>query len=115
IYTRLTNPTTEAVENRIASLEGGVHAVLVSSGQSAEFLSLINIVEAGDHIVSSPSLYGGTYNLLNVTLRKLGIETTFVDDPSDIEAWKRAVKPNTKAFFGETISNPRSDVLDIRA
>ena len=115
IYSRLTNPTVEAVENRIASLEGGVHAVLVSSGQSAEFLSLINIVEAGDHIVSSPSLYGGTYNLLNVTLRKLGIETTFVDDPSDIEAWKRAVKPNTKAFFGETISNPRSDVLDIRA
>jgi O-acetylhomoserine (thiol)-lyase len=113
IYTRIGNPTVSVVEERIASLEGGVQALLLSSGQSAEFLSIINVAEAGDHVVASPSLYGGTYNLLDITLRKLGIETTFVDDPSDLEAWKRAVQPNTKAFFAETVSNPRSDVLDI--
>ncbi|QIN28408.1 bifunctional o-acetylhomoserine/o-acetylserine sulfhydrylase [Brevibacterium luteolum] len=115
IYTRIGNPTVEAVEDRIADLEGGVQGVLVASGQSAEFLAIINIAEAGDHVVASPSLYGGTYNLLDVTLRKLGIETTFVSDPGDVGAWKAAVKPNTKLFFAETVANPRSDVLDIAA
>lgn len=115
IYTRIGNPTVAAVEDRIADLEGGVQGLLVASGQSAEFLAIINIAEAGDHVVASPSLYGGTYNLLDVTLRKLGIETTFVSDPGDVEAWKAAVKPNTKLFFAETVANPRSDVLDIAA
>lgn len=115
IYTRIGNPTVAAVEDRIADLEGGVQGVLVASGQSAEFLAIINIAEAGDHVVASPSLYGGTYNLLDVTLRKLGIETTFVSDPGDVEAWKAAVKPNTKLFFAESVANPRSDVLDIAA
>ncbi|MYM18956.1 bifunctional o-acetylhomoserine/o-acetylserine sulfhydrylase [Brevibacterium sp. 5221] len=113
IYSRLGNPTLEAVENRIADLEGGVGAVLTASGQSAEFLALINVLGAGDHVVASPSLYGGTYNLLDVTLRKLGIETTFVTDPSDLEAWRDALRPETRALFGEVVSNPRSDVLDI--
>ncbi|MGW9826093.1 O-acetylhomoserine (thiol)-lyase [Brevibacterium pityocampae] len=113
IYTRVGNPTVAVVEDRIADLEGGVQGLLLASGQSAEFLALINVAEAGDHIVASPSLYGGTYNLLDVTLRKLGIETTFVSDPDDLEAWQAAVRPNTKAFFGEVVSNPRSDVLDI--
>lgn len=115
IYTRIGNPTVAAVEDRIADLEGGVQGLLVASGQSAEFLAIINIAEAGDHVVASPSLYGGTYNLLDVTLRKLGIETTFVSDPGDVGAWKAAVKPNTKLFFAESVANPRSDVLDIAA
>ncbi|WP_209373074.1 O-acetylhomoserine aminocarboxypropyltransferase/cysteine synthase family protein [Brevibacterium renqingii] len=114
IYTRITNPTTEVVENRIADLEGGVHAVLTASGQSAAFLAITNIAGAGDHIVASSSLYGGTQNLFNVTLRKLGIETTFVD-VSDLDEWKSAVQDNTKLFFAEVVSNPRSDVLDIAA
>ncbi len=113
IYTRLMNPTTDAVEQRIASLEGGVGALLVASGQAAETLALLNVAEAGDHVVASPSLYGGTYNLLHYTLPKLGIETTFVSDPDDLDGWRAAIRPNTKAFFGETISNPKQDVLDI--
>ncbi len=113
IYTRIMNPTQAAVEDRIASLEGGVGALLVASGQSAETLALLNIAEAGDHIVSSPSLYGGTYNLFHYTFPKFGVEVTFVDDPSDLDSWRAAVRPNTKAFFGETISNPRNDILDI--
>ncbi|GAA4355587.1 bifunctional o-acetylhomoserine/o-acetylserine sulfhydrylase [Angustibacter luteus] len=113
IYTRLMNPTTDAVEQRVASLEGGVGALLVASGQSAETLALLNLAEAGDHIVASPSLYGGTYNLLHYTFPKLGIQTTFVDDPDDLASWEAAVQPNTKAFFAETIANPKSDVLDI--
>ena len=113
IYTRLGNPTNEAVEARVAALEGGVGAVLVSSGQSAEFLAILNVAGAGDHIVASASLYGGTYNLFAVTLPKLGIETTFVD-ASDPQAWKDAVRDNTKLFFAESIANPRSEVLDIR-
>ncbi|MGN6611425.1 MAG: bifunctional o-acetylhomoserine/o-acetylserine sulfhydrylase [Angustibacter sp.] len=113
IYTRLMNPTTDAVEQRIASLEGGVGALLVASGQSAETLALLNIAEAGDHVVASPSLYGGTYNLLHYTFPKLGIQTTFVENPDDLESWKAAIRPNTKVFFAETVSNPRSDVLDI--
>jgi O-acetylhomoserine (thiol)-lyase len=113
IYTRIGNPTTQVVEDRIASLEGGVGALLVASGQAAGSLALLNLAQAGDHIVASASLYGGTYNLLHHTLPKFGIETTFVDDPHDLDAWRAAVRPNTKAFFGETIPNPRSDVLDI--
>ncbi|MCF4122127.1 bifunctional o-acetylhomoserine/o-acetylserine sulfhydrylase [Antribacter sp. KLBMP9083] len=113
IYTRIGNPTQEVVENRVASLEGGVGALLVASGQAAESLAILNIAEAGDHVVASASLYGGTYNLLHHTLPKFGIETTFVNDPHDLGAWRAAVRPNTKLFFGETIPNPRSDVLDI--
>ena len=113
IYTRIMNPTQAAVEERIASLEGGVGALLVSSGQAAETLALLNLAEAGDHIVSSPSLYGGTYNLFHYTFPKLGIEVSFVEDPDDLDSWRAAVKPNTKAFFAETISNPKNDILDI--
>ena len=113
IYTRIMNPTQDAVEQRIASLEGGVGALLVSSGQAAETFAILNIAEAGDHIVSSPSLYGGTYNLFHYTLPKLGIEVTFVEDPDDLDSWRAAIKPNTKAFFGESISNPKNDILDI--
>ncbi|MCU1688188.1 MAG: O-acetylhomoserine sulfhydrolase [Pseudonocardiales bacterium] len=113
IYTRIMNPTQDAVEQRIAALEGGVGALLVSSGQAAETIAFLNIAEAGDHIVASPSLYGGTYNLLHYTLPKLGITTTFVTDPGDPQSWRDAVQPNTKLFFGETIGNPKQDVLDI--
>lgn len=113
IYTRLNNPTTEVVENRLAALEGGVGALLVSSGQAAEFLAILNLAQAGDHIVSSPSLYGGTFNLFTRTLPKLGITVDFVSDPGDPDAWRSAAKPNTKAFFAEAIPNPRGDVLDI--
>jgi O-acetylhomoserine (thiol)-lyase len=113
IYTRIMNPTQAVVEDRVAALEGGVAALLVSSGQAAETIALLNIAEAGDHIVSSPSLYGGTYNLFHYTFPKLGVEVSFVDDPDDLEQWRAAVRPNTKAFFGETISNPKNDILDI--
>lgn len=113
IYTRIMNPTQAAVEDRIASLEGGLAALLVSSGQAAETLAILNVAEAGDHIVASPSLYGGTYNLLHYTLPKLGIETTFVSDPDNLDEWRAAARPNTKAFFGESISNPKNDILDI--
>ena len=113
IYTRIMNPTQAVVEDRIAALEGGVGALLVASGQAAETVTVLNIAEAGDHVVSSPSLYGGTYNLFHYTLPKLGIEVTFVSDPDDPQAWRDAVRPNTKLFFGETIANPKNDVLDI--
>ncbi len=113
IYTRIMNPTQAAVEERIASLEGGVGALLTASGQAAETLALLNIAEAGDHIVSSARLYGGTYNLFHYTFKKLGIDVSFVEDPDNLDAWRAAVRPNTKAFFAETISNPLIDVLDI--
>ncbi len=113
IYTRLMNPTNDVVEQRIASLEGGVGALLVARGQAAETLAILNVAEAGDHIVSSPSLYGGTYNLFHYSLPRLGIEVSFVDDPDDPESWRAAVRPNTKAFFGESIPNPKQDILDI--
>lgn len=115
IYTRIMNPTQDAVEQRIASLEGGVAALLVASGSAATTYALLNIAEAGDHIVSSPSLYGGTYNLFHYTFKKFGIEVTFVEDPSDPESWKKAIRPNTKALFGETIANPKNEILDIAA
>lgn len=113
IYTRIMNPTTAVVEDRVAALEGGVAALMVASGQAAETLAILNIAEVGDHIVSSPSLYGGTYNLFHYTLPKLGIEVSFVENPGDPESWRAAVRPNTKAFYGESISNPQNDVLDI--
>ncbi len=113
IYTRIGNPTTDVVEQRIAALEGGVAALFLSSGQAAETFAILNLACAGDHIVSSPRLYGGTYNLFHYSLAKLGIEVSFVDDPDDLDSWQAAVRPNTKAFFGETISNPQIDVLDI--
>jgi O-acetylhomoserine (thiol)-lyase len=115
IYTRIMNPTQDTVEQRIAALEGGVAALFLASGQAAETFAILNLASAGDHIVSSPRLYGGTYNLLHYTLPKLGIETTFVTDPDDPESWQAAVQPNTKAFFAETISNPQIDVLDTPA
>ena len=114
IYTRIMNPTQDAVEQRLAALEGGVAALLLASGSAATTFAVLNIAEAGDHIVSSPSLYGGTYNLFHYTLPKFGIEVTFVDNPNDPESWKKAVKPNTKAFFGETIANPKNEILDIK-
>ena len=113
IYTRIGNPTQDVVEQRIAALEGGVAALFLSSGQAAETFAILNLAAAGDHIVSSPRLYGGTYNLLHYTLPRLGIETTFVEDPDDLDSWRAAVRPNTRAFFAETISNPKIDVLDI--
>ncbi len=113
IYTRITNPTTEVVENRIAALEGGVGALLVASGQAAEFLAILNLAHAGDHIVASPSLYGGTVNLFSQTLPKFGITVDFVENPGDPASWLAAVKPNTKAFYAETIPNPKGDILDI--
>ncbi|MEZ0492444.1 bifunctional o-acetylhomoserine/o-acetylserine sulfhydrylase [Kineococcus sp. TBRC 1896] len=113
IYTRIMNPTQDVVEQRIAALEGGVGALLVASGQAAETLAILNIASAGDHVVSSPRLYGGTYNLLHHTLPKMGISVSFVADPDDPASWAAAVRPETKLFYGETISNPAGDVLDL--
>lgn len=113
IYTRIGNPTQDVVEQRIAALEGGVAALLLASGQAAATLAILNIAQAGDNIVSSPRLYGGTYNLLHYTLPRLGVSTTFVDDPDDLESWRRAITPQTKALFAESISNPQNDILDI--
>ena len=113
IYTRINNPTQDAVEQRLAALEGGVAALLLASGSAATAFAILNVAQAGDHIVSSPSLYGGTYNLFHYTLPKFGIEVTFVDDANDLESWKKAIRPNTKALFGETIANPKNEILDI--
>lgn len=120
IYTRIQNPTQEALEERLSSLEGGVRtavglpgALVVSSGQAASTLAITNIAGVGDHVVASPLLYGGTFNLLRHTLPKLGIEVTFVDDAHDLDQWRAAVRPNTKVFFGETLSNPKNELLDI--
>ena len=120
IYTRIMNPTQLALESRINSLEGGCMtavglpgALVVASGQSAETLAILTLVEAGGHIVASPSLYGGTYNLLHHTLPKLGIHVSFVADPHDLEQWRSAIRPNTKLFFGEVLANPKNDVFDI--
>ena len=112
IYTRIMNPTQAVFEERIASLEGGVAALATASGQAAETLALLNLAETGSHIVSSSSLYGGTYNLFHHTFPKFGIEVSFVDDPDDLDEWRRLIRPNTKAFFGESIGNPKGDVFD---
>ena len=114
IYTRIMNPTQDVLEQRIASLEGGVAALAVASGQAAETMSILNLAEVGDHIVASASLYGGTYNLFHYNLPKLGITVDFVDDPDDLDAWRKLIKPNTKALYGEVIGNPKGDVLDIK-
>ena len=113
IYTRIMNPTQDVAEKRIAALEGGTAALLLSSGQAAETFAILNIAQAGDHIVASSTLYGGTYNLFKYTLPKLGITTTFVEDQDDLAAWAAAVQPNTKLFFAETIGNPKVSILDI--
>ena len=120
IYTRIMNPTQGVLEARLSSLEGGITtavglpgALAVSSGQSAELLAILTLAEAGSHIVASPSLYGGTYNLFHYTLPKLGIEVSFVEDPDNLDQWKAAAKPNTKAFYGEVLANPRNNVFDI--
>ncbi|MGO1434833.1 MAG: bifunctional o-acetylhomoserine/o-acetylserine sulfhydrylase [Canibacter sp.] len=114
IYTRLMNPTTSVLEERVAALEGGVGGLGLASGQSASTFAILNIAAAGDHFVSSSSIYGGTYNLFAYTLKKLGIEVTFVENQDDPAEWQRAVRPNTKALFAETIGNPRINILDIR-
>ena len=120
IYTRIMNPTQGVLEARLSSLEGGITtavglpgALAVSSGQSAELLAILTLAEAGAHIVASPSLYGGTYNLFHYTLPKMGIEVSFVEDPDNLDQWRAAIKPNTKAFYGEVLANPRNNVLDI--
>lgn len=115
VYSRLTNPTVAAVEEHLANLEGGVHAVLFASGMAAETAAILNIARAGSHIVSSPRIYGGTETLFAVTLARLGIETTFVENPDDPASWEAAVQDNTVALYGETFANPQADVLDIPA
>jgi O-acetylhomoserine (thiol)-lyase len=112
IYTRIMNPTQDAFEQRMTSLEGGVGALATASGQAAQTIALLNLAENGGHIVSSASLYGGTYNQLHYTFPKLGIEVSFIDDPDDLAAWEKAVRPNTKAFYGESIGNPKGDIFD---
>jgi len=112
IYTRIMNPTTAVFEERVASLEGGIGALAVSSGQSAQFLALISLMEPGDEMVSSSTLYGGTYTQLDVTFRRLGIKTTFVE-PDDPENFRKAITPKTRCLYGETIANPRMNILDI--
>ena len=112
-YSRLQNPTCDTVAAKIAMLEGGVAGMLTGSGQAANFYAVFNIAGAGDHIVSSTAIYGGTYNLFNVTLRKLGIDFTFVSPSATEEELAAAIRPNTKAIFGETISNPSLEILDI--
>lgn len=112
-YTRLANPTNDAVAQKIAALEGGVGAVLTSSGQAANFYAIFNICQAGDHFITANTIYGGTFNLFGVTLKKLGIECTFIDPDWDDERIEAAFRPNTKCFFGETISNPGCNVFDI--
>ena len=120
IYTRIMNPTQGALEARLNALEGGCITAIglpgtlaVSSGQAASTLAILTLCEAGDHIVASPSLYGGTYNLLHHTIPKLGIEVSFVDDPDNLDEWRAAIRPETKAFFGEVLANPRNNIFDI--
>jgi len=112
IYTRIMNPTQAAFEERVAALEGGIGALATASGMAAQTIALLNLAENGGHIVSSSSLYGGTYSQLHYTFPKMGVEISFVDDPDDLAAWEAAIRPNTKAFYGETIGNPKGDILD---
>ncbi|MDT8911598.1 bifunctional o-acetylhomoserine/o-acetylserine sulfhydrylase [Amycolatopsis sp. PS_44_ISF1] len=114
IYTRIMNPTQDVLEQRLAALEGGVAALAFASGSAATTAAILNLANAGDHFVSSPSLYGGTYNLFHYTLPKLGVEVTFIEDQDDLEQWRAAVRPNTKLFFAETLANPGGNVLDVR-
>jgi len=112
IYTRIMNPTQAVFEERMTALDGGVGALATASGQAAETIALLNLAENGGHIVASASLYGGTYNLLHYTLPKLGVQVTFIDDPDDLDAWQAAIRPETRAFYGESIGNPKGDVFD---
>jgi O-acetylhomoserine (thiol)-lyase len=112
IYTRIMNPTQAVFEERMTALDGGVGALATASGQAAETIALLNLAENGGHIVASASLYGGTYNLLHYTMPKLGVAVTFIDDPDDLAAWKAAIRPETRAFYGESIGNPKGDVFD---
>ena len=112
VYSRISNPTNAVLEQRIAALEGGIGAIATASGQAALHLSIATLMGAGSHIVASTALYGGSQNLLHYTMRRFGIDTTFVK-PGDIDGWRAAVRPNTKLFFGETVGNPGLDVLDI--
>src|SRR6478609_7429774 len=112
IYTRIMNPTQDVFEQRMTALEGGVGALGTASGQAAQTIALLNLTENGGHIVASASLYGGTYNQLHYTFPKLGVEVSFIDDPDDLDAWKKAIRPNTRAFYGESIGNPKGDILD---
>jgi O-acetylhomoserine (thiol)-lyase len=114
IYTRIMNPTTDVLEKRVASLENGVAALAMSSGQAAQFIAVTNICQAGDHVVAASTLYGGTYTQFDVSFRKVGIETTFVE-PDDPENFRKAIRPNTRLVYGETISNPKGNLLDIEA
>ncbi|OQO89618.1 bifunctional o-acetylhomoserine/o-acetylserine sulfhydrylase [Saccharomonospora piscinae] len=114
IYTRIMNPTQDVLEQRVASLEGGVAALAFASGSAATTAAVLNLAGAGDHVVASPALYGGTYNLFNYTLPKFGIEVTFLSDQDDLDGWRAAARPNTKLFFAEALANPGSNVLDIR-
>src|SRR5690606_13629259 len=114
IYTRIMNPTTDVFEQRVAAMEGGVGALATASGQAAITYAILNIAEAGDEIVSASSLYGGTYNLFAITLKKIGIDVKFVD-PVDPENFRKAITPKTKALYAESIGNPRGDVLDVEA
>ncbi len=113
MYSRISNPTVECVEKKIAALEGGVGALCTTSGQAASMIAIMNILEAGDHIIAASAIYGGTYNLINVTLRKFGIECTFVDQEAPVVELQKAFKPNTRAVFGETIANPAIAIFDI--
>lgn len=113
MYTRISNPTVDAIEKKIAALEGGVGALMTSSGQSASFFAICNIAGSGDHVISTSSIYGGTVNLFAVSLKKLGIEVSFVDQDASLEDLQKEIRPNTKALFGETIANPAITVLDI--
>src|SRR5499425_2549838 len=114
VYSRISNPTCAVLEERISALEGGVGAIAVASGQAALHLAIVTLMGAGSHIVASRSLYGGSHNLLDFTLPRFGIETTFVD-PRDLDAWRAAIRPNTRLLFGETLGNPGLDVLDVPA
>ena len=115
IYTRIMNPTQDVLEQRLAALEGGVAAVAFASGSAGITAAILNLVSAGDHVVSSPLLYGGTHNLFQHTLPKLGVEVSFVEDQNDPEAWRAATRPETKLYFAETLANPGGNVLDVRA
>ncbi|MEY2782419.1 MAG: Methionine gamma-lyase, partial [Pseudomonadota bacterium] len=114
VYSRISNPTNAVLEQRVAALEGGIGAITTASGQAALHLTIATLMGAGSHIVASTALYGGSHNLLHYTLSRFGISTTFVK-PGDLQAWKDAIRPNTKLFFGETVGNPGLDVLDIEA
>src|SRR4029077_4996906 len=112
VYSRISNPTCAVLEERVAALEGGIGSIATASGQAALHLAIVTLMNAGSHIVASSALYGGSHNLLHYTLPRFGIETTFVN-PSDVDAFRQAVRPNTRLIFGETLGNPGLDVLDV--